>query len=38
MIKDANKLEFALNHNFEVIYIWEEEINKGDFSKLEKIL
>ena len=31
---DKLKLEFAKNHNFEVIYIWEEEINKGDFSKL----
>lgn len=32
--KDKLKLEFAKNHNFEVIYIWEEEINNGDFSKL----
>lgn len=31
---DKLKLEFAKNHNFEVIYIWEEEINKGNFSKL----
>ena len=32
---DKIKLEFAKNHNFEVIYIWEEEINNGDFSKLD---
>ena len=31
---DKLKLEFAKSHNFEVIYIWEEEINNGDFSKL----
>lgn len=31
---DELKLEFAKSHNFEVIYIWEEEINNGDFSKL----
>ena len=36
--KDRQKLEFAKTHNFELICIWEEEINKGDFSKLEKIL
>ena len=38
ILKDSVKLEFALNHNFEVIYIWEEEINNGDFSKLNKLL
>lgn len=32
---DKLKLEFAKNHNFEVIYIWEEEINNRDFSKLD---
>ena len=31
---DELKLEFAKSHNFEVIYIWEEEINNCDFSKL----
>ena len=31
---DELKLEFAKSHNFEVIYIWEEEINNDDFSKL----
>ena len=31
---DELKLEFAKSHNFEVIYIWEEEINYCDFSKL----
>lgn len=36
--KDKLKLEFAKNHNFEVIYIWEEEINNNDFSKLNKLL
>ena len=32
---DKLKLEFANNHNFEVVYIWEEEINNEDFSKLD---
>lgn len=36
--RDKLKLEFAKNHNFEVIYIWEEEINNNDFSKLNKLL
>lgn len=36
--KDKLKIEFAKKHNFELICIWEEEVNKGDFSKLEKIL
>lgn len=36
--KDKQKIKFAKTHNFELICIWEEEINKGDFSKLEKIL
>ena len=32
------KYEFAISHNFELIYIWEEEIKNGDFSKLDKLL
>lgn len=36
--RDKEKYEFAISHNFEIIYIWEEEIKKGDFTKLEKIL
>ena len=36
--KDILKQEFAKNHNFELIYIWETEVNNGDFSKLKKII
>ena len=36
--KDKIKKQFAEEHNFEVIYIWEEEINNNDFSKLEILL
>lgn len=36
--KDKLKYEFAKNHNFNIIYIWEEEINNNDFSKLEVLL
>lgn len=36
--KDKLKEEFAKNHNFDLIYIWEEEVNNNDFTKLEKVL
>lgn len=36
--RDGCKLKFAHEHNFEVIYIWEEDIKNGDFSKLDKLL
>ena len=36
--KDILKQDFAKNHNFELIYIWETEVNNGDFSKLKKII
>lgn len=36
--KDKLKLDFAKKHNFELIYIWEEEIKNNDFSKLEILL
>ena len=36
--RDICKLKFANEHNFEVIYIWEEDIKNGDFSKLDKLL
>lgn len=36
--RDCCKLKFANEHNFEVIYIWEEDIKNGDFSKLDKLL
>ena len=36
--KDILKQEFAKNHNFELIYIWETEVNNGDYSKLKKII
>ena len=35
--KDKIKTEYAKNHNFTLIRIWESEINAGDFSKLEII-
>lgn len=38
MEKDKLKLEFATKHNFKIIYIWEEEINNNNFSKLEILL
>lgn len=36
--KDKSKYDFAINHGFDVIYIWETEINNGDFSKLNILL
>lgn len=36
--KDKLKLDFAKKHNFEIIYIWEEEINNNNFSKLKILL
>lgn len=34
MENDKLKLNFATEKNFRVIYIWEQEIKNGDFSKL----
>lgn len=38
MNKDKLKEQFAKEKNFKLIYIWESEINKGDFSKIKEIL
>lgn len=36
--RDNLKATFAKEKNFKLIYIWEEEINKNDFSKLLEVL
>lgn len=36
--RDKLKKQFAIEKNFKLIYIWESEINKGDFSKIKEIL
>jgi very-short-patch-repair endonuclease len=38
VIKDRVKKELAEERGYTLIYIWENEINSGDFSKLEEIL
>lgn len=35
---DKIKLNYAIEHDFKLIYIWEKEINSNDFTKLEKEL
>ena len=36
--RDKSKRNFAIEKQFKIIYIWESEINKNDFSKLKEIL
>lgn len=36
--RDKLKEQFAIEKNFKLIYIWESEINSGDFSKIKDIL
>lgn len=36
--KDARKDAFYAEHGFDVIHIWEHEVNAGDFSKLDALV
>lgn len=36
--KDKNKKLLAENNGYKVIYLWEDEVNNNDFSKLEEII
>lgn len=36
--RDVRKKKFAEEKNFKLIYIWESEINNGDFSKIMEVL
>ena len=36
--RDKEKKKFALQHGFTLIYLLEDEINKNDYSKLERVL
>jgi very-short-patch-repair endonuclease len=38
IIVDLLKAKFAIEHNFGLIRIWENEINSGNFSKLEEVI
>lgn len=38
IIRDNTKKKLAEDKGFEVIYIWEDEVNNNDFSKIEAIL
>lgn len=37
IIRDSEKKSFALDNGLKIYYIWEEEINKGNFSVLKEI-
>lgn len=38
IINDREKDRFAVEHNFKLIRIWESEIKRGDFSKIDEAL